>query len=552
MTTTALHCRLAALAVAAALATAGACGGERPTIDGDAGAEPRRGGQVVIGSSSDISGVNEVVVPMTAITTEVVRQLFLPLLEERPDYRTLEPRLAESWAFSDDRRTLTFRLRGDVVWSDGVPVTADDVVFSYRAWTSPELAWEGAHLLEAVESVAAPDPRTAVFRFTHPYSTQLLDVAAGAVILPAHAWGKRPFAEWRTDADWFRANLVVSGPFTLASWTPQQEIVLERNPHYYEEGLPRLDRVVIRVVSEQTAQLAQLLGGQLDFALQLAPDDAPKVEQAPGAELVSYWTRGYIAIGWNLRGELFADPAVRRAMTLGIDRETLVESIWGDLARPIASPIPPDTWAWSEEVSPLPYDPAEARRLLEAAGWVDRDGDGVRDKDGRPFRFRLITNAGNSQREDALVIIQDQLARIGVAVVPEALEFHTLVEQLTGGNFDAAVMGWSIPTTFDFRYAYHSAEIGGTNVIGFSDPEVDRLLEEARLETDLPAMGPHLDRLQRIQQELQPYTFLWQSRRLHGVRERVHGAEPNHLHALDNLRQWWVADGRRQAEPEAR
>jgi peptide/nickel transport system substrate-binding protein len=542
MTTHALRRRLAAVVVAALAAGAAACAGERATPAADA--EPRRGGQVVIGSSSDIAGINEVVVPLSAFNGEIVRQLFLPLVDEMPDYETVRPRLAESWTFSDDRRTLTFRLRDGVTWSDGVPVTADDVVFTYRAWTSPELAWEGAHLLAAVEAVEAIDARTVAFRFTHPYSTQLLDVAAGAVILPAHAWGKLPFAEWRADTDWFRANLVVNGPFTLAAWRPQQEIVLERNPLYYEEGLPRLDRVVVRVVPEQATQLTQLLAGQLDFVVQLAPDDAPKVERAPGVELVSYWTRGYITIGWNVRGDLFADAAVRRAMTLGIDRETLVESIWGDLARPIASPIPPDTWAWSEEVSPLPYDPAAARRLLDEAGWVDRDGDGVRDKDGRPFRFRLITNAGNSQREDALVIIQDQLARIGVAVVPEALEFHTLIDQITKGEFDATVIGWGIPTTFDFRYAYHSAEIGGTNVVGFADPEVDRLLEEARQAPDMPSMGPYLDRLQRIQQELQPYTYLWQSRRLLGIRERVKGAEPNHLHELGNLREWWVEEAR--------
>lgn len=543
MPTTVLHHRLTTLTAGLLFAGVVACSGERAAPDGGGvrtAGEPRSGGQVVIGSSSDIGGVNEVIVPLTSITNEVIRQLFLPLVDEMPDYQSLRPRLAESWTTSDDHRTLTFRLRDDVSWSDGVPVTSADVVFSYRAWTAPELAFEGAAAMAAVESVEAIDGHTVEFRFTHPYSSQLLDVAAGAVILPQHAWGQRPFAEWRDDADWFRENLVVNGPFTLASWSPQQEIVLERNPTYYEEGLPRLDRVTIRVVADQTAQLTQLLNGELDFVIQLSPDDAPKIEQARGVELLSYWTRGYITIGWNLRGELFDDPRVRRAMTLAIDRETLVEAIWGDLARPIASPIPPDTWAWSEEVTPLPYDPDEARRLLTAAGWSDRDGDGVRERDGRRFTFRLITNAGNRQREDALVLIQDQLRRVGIAAQPEAIEFHSLIEQVTGGRFDAVVMGWAIPTTFDFRYAYHSAEIGSTNLVGFSDPEVDRLLDAARLETDLAAMGPHLDRLQAVQQELQPYTYLWQSKRLHGIRERVHGAEPDHLHALGNLREWWV------------
>ena len=538
MTTPALRRRLAA--AAAALLLAAGCGGDDAPAPREAAAEPRRGGQVVIGSSSDIAGVNEVIVPLTSTTNELMRQLFLPLVEELPDYRTVRPRLAESWSFSDDHLELTFRLRQDVVWSDGVPITADDVLFTYRAWTSPEIAWEGAHALEAVESVEALDPHTVVFRFSRAYPTQLLDVGAGAVVLPAHAWGKRPFAEWRSDADWFRQNLVVSGPFTLASWTPQQEVVLERNPRYYEEGLPRLDRAILRIVPDQTAQLAQLLAGQLDYVIQLAPDDAPKVAAAPDVRLLSYWTRGFIAIGWNLRGDLFGDPQVRRAMTLGTDRETLVESIWGDLARPISSPIPPDTWAWSDEVEPLPYDPEEARRLLAAAGWEDADGDGVREKGGRPFRFRLITNAGNAQREDAMVILQDQLARIGVAVTPEALEFHTLIEQLESGEFDAAIVGWAIPTTFDFRFAYHSEEIGANNVIGLADPEVDRVLEEARHARDLEAMGPHLDRLQRLQQELQPYTFLWQSKRLVGVRQRVHDVDPNHLLSFGNLREWWV------------
>ncbi|HUO86366.1 MAG TPA: ABC transporter substrate-binding protein [Thermoanaerobaculia bacterium] len=545
MPTTPFRRRLAALATTILFAALAACAGERAAPEGvvaSDGGEPRSGGQVVIGSSSDLGGVNEVIVPLTSITNEVIRQLFLPLVDEMPDYRTLRPRLAESWTTSEDHRTLTFRLRHDVTWSDGVPVTAADVEFSYRAWTSPELAWEGAAALTAVEGVEVLDDRTVAFRFAHPYSTQLLDVAAGAVILPAHAWGRRPFADWRDDADWFRDNLVVNGPFTLASWAPQQEIVLERNPTYYEEGLPRLDRVTIRVVADQTAQLTQLLNGQLDFVIQLSPDDASKIEKAPGVELVSYWTRGYISIGWNVRSEPFSDPRVRRAMTLAIDRDTLVEAIWGDLARPIASPIPPDTWAWSEEVSPLPYAPDEARRLLAAAGWTDQDGDGVRDKEGRPFRFRLITNAGNRPREDALVLIQDQLRRVGVVAQPEAIEFHSLIEQVTSGRFDATVMGWGIPTTFDFRYAYHSAEIGSTNFTGFSEPEVDRLLEEARLQTELAAMGPYLDRLQVIQQELQPYTFLWQSKQLHGIRERVNDAAPNHLRALANLREWWVEE----------
>jgi len=537
---------LAALVLAAVIPA----GCDREAADGGPGAggaaegTPRRGGQVVIGISSDMGGINELLVPATVTTSEVVRRLFLTLGEEMPDFRTVAPRLAESWEFSDDRETITFRLRDDVVWSDGVPVTARDVEFTYRAWTDPDLAWTGAFTVEAVERVEVIDERTIAFHFSRAYASQLLDVATGAVILPAHAWGKLPFSEWRTNADWFRDNLVVDGPFTLASWAPQHEIVLERNPRYYEQGLPYLDRAIFRVVPDQTSQLTQLLNGELDFVFQLSPDDAARVEAAGDVRLVTYWGRGVIFVGWNLAKPAFADPRVRRALTFGIDRQTLVDSVWGRFARVIATPVLPGMWTGGDRFEPLPYDPDRARALLAEAGWEDRDGDGVREKDGRKLAFELITNTGNRQREDALVLIQDQLRRIGVAAEPQALEFNALVEKVQGGTFDAAITGWVIPTTFDYRFAYATSEIGGTNFIGYSNPRMDAVLAAMREAPDRAAMRPYVDELREIQQRDQPYTFLWQSQRVSGLRARVHGAEPNHLYSLFNLREWWVEPGR--------
>ncbi len=528
-------CALAALVVAGCRGDHG--GAVAPQ---DAAGTPHRGGQLVVGLSSDISGVNQLIQPTSQITEEVLRRLFLSLVDEMPDLETIRPSLASAWEFSDDHKTLTFTLRDDVTWSDGVPVTADDVVFTWRAWTDPDVAWDGADSVEAVEAVEAVDPHTVRFRFSQVYSTQLVDVASNAVVLPAHAWGKLPFSEWRRSADWFREHLVVDGPFRLASWTPQQEIVLERNPTYYEPGLPRLDRVVLRVVPEQSSQVTQLLGGQLDFVIQLSPDDVPRVRRADDAAVVSYWSNSFVVAAWNHRHQPFDDPAVRRALTLGIDRVTLAASIWGDLARPIASPLLPGTWANDPAIAPLPYDPDASRRLLAERGWEDHDGDGVRDRDGRPLRFRLVTNAGNRQREDALVLIQEQLRRVGVAVEPASLEFNTFIEQLVGGDYDAAVFAWTVPTTLDLRFAFDSAEIGNSNVAAWSNPEVDRLLADIRTRPSLKDARGDFVRLQEILRDQQPYTFLWQSKRLNGIRRRVHGAEPNQLFALSDLRTWWV------------
>ena len=172
-----------------------------------AAADPRRGGTVVIGWSAAPTGVNELITQGTAVTTEVVRQLLPQLLEEQPDFEehppTFRPLLASSYEWSPDRRTITFHLREDAVWSDGVPVTADDVRFTWQAHSHPDVAWDSAYMKEHIKDVEVVDPKTARFHFDKVYAKQLQDVNEGG-ILPKHAWEKLPFSRWRDNADWFR------------------------------------------------------------------------------------------------------------------------------------------------------------------------------------------------------------------------------------------------------------------------------------------------------------------------------------------------------------
>ncbi|MES1211438.1 MAG: ABC transporter substrate-binding protein, partial [Acidobacteriota bacterium] len=174
--------------------------------------KPQRGGTVVIAWSAAPTGVNELIVPNTAITTETVRQLFLHLVSELPDFEehppTMAPQLAESFEFSPDHKILTFHLRKDVVWSDGVPVTADDVRFTWQAHTHPDVAWNSAYMKEKIKDVEVVDPHTARFHFSEAYAKQILDVNEG-VILPKHAWGQIPFPKWRESSEWFLEHLVV-------------------------------------------------------------------------------------------------------------------------------------------------------------------------------------------------------------------------------------------------------------------------------------------------------------------------------------------------------
>jgi peptide/nickel transport system substrate-binding protein len=528
---------LACLPALAAL-VALACGGA-PAPD-----TPSAGRTTLVSASlSDLQGLNELVAADARFTGEILEQMFLRLFEEQPDFEhhppTFAPSLAESWSLSPDGLELTVRLRPGLVWSDGVPITAEDVRFTHAAQTSPEVAWSYAFAKDSIAAVEVVDPLTVRFRLREAYATALLDVNEGG-ILPAHVWGRLPFAEWRRQADWFRQNLVVSGPFILDSWTPSQEVVLRRNPRYHRSGLPRLERVVVRIVPDQANQMAQLLGGQLDFVFGVAPARTAELAGRSDIALRAYWNRQYDFICWNTRRPLFADPEVRRALTLAIDRQALVDALWHGHARVSNSPILSTVWAYDRTLVPWPHDPAEARRLLAARGWADRDGDGVLDRDGERFAFELTTNGGNRIRSDAAVMIQAQLAKVGIEARPRTLDGNTLNEITTSHRFDATLSGWGIDTSLDLRFAFHSAESeGGYNFGGYANPEVDRLIDEVRRQRDLAAAKPIFDRLQQILHREQPYTFLWEPQRISAARAELRDVQSNALATYFHLEEWW-------------
>lgn len=543
--------RLLALALVAqgalAICTAG-CGGHGE--GGGAAAvgtsTPRRGGTAVIGWSGDLQSVNEYLVPGNYVTTELVMRLFLRLVEEQPDYAkgppTIAPLLARSWEWSPDHKVLTMHLQPEARWSDGVPVTAEDVRFTWLAQTSPEVAWDSIDMKKGIAGVDVIDAKTVRFRFSHVYAKQMLDVNEG-VILPSHVWGKLPFAEWHKHADWFRDHAVFDGPFVLESWQPQQQVVLKRNERYFEPGFPLLDRVVVREIADQPSLMTQLFNGELDFVPQVAPADARRVEADPRLRLLAYWFRLSVVVAWNGRNPLFSDPEVRRALTLAIDRQTIVDTLWGKYARVADSPIiQAVTWAHDARLKPLPYDPAEARRILAQKGFRDSDGDGVLDRDGRPFAFELLSNAGNQQRNDAAVMIQDQLKKVGIRATPRILEFGTLVQLTHEGKFDASVEGFGMDTSLDLTGYFHTPaeNSDNRNLALYSNPEVDRLIEQSMAFPNLKDAKPTLDRIQEIVQRDQPYTFLWESQRMPAINRRLHDVRPTMLFALNNMKEWWI------------
>jgi len=502
-----------------------------------------------VATRDDLAGVNELVSGGPLFTNEIHHLLFANLLDEQADFQehppSWAPAIAERWELSDDGLELTFHLRPDARWSDGAPITSRDVLFSHAAQTSPEVAWSYADSKDVVASVSAPDERTVVYRLTHPHPYALVDVVDGRV-LPEHAWGSVPFDRWRESEAQFRERLVVSGPYTIGSWRPGEELRLDPNPEY-PEALGRPTRsVVFRVVPDPAARIEQLLAGRFDFADGISPLDAERLERSGEWRILAADLPQFGFVAWNSRRAPFDDAVVRRALTLAIDRRGVVDALWRGRARELAGPIPSGLWAADAELAPLPYDPGEARRLLASRGFVDADGDGVLDREGRPFRFELSTNAGNRVRGDAAVLIQEQLARVGVAAEVRTLEFRTLLERNDAGDFDATISGMSIDTSIDLRPIFHSdPEVGSWNWTGYSDPRVDELLEATRRAPDAASARPALVEIQRRIASDQPYTFLWQQQRLSAVRTGIEGATVDALWTFASLPRWRPASAAR-------
>lgn len=531
-----------------------ACGpaaNERPAADGVAdgmaldGRSAADRGPVTarVAYAADFQTVNEYISSSVPIHTMLhYYALFVPLAEEQADFSqgppSFEPRLAESWQASDDGLALTFALRTDAEWSDGTPITAEDVRFSWQAAVHPEVGWVYAEIKKNIRDVEVVDPHTVRFHFSEPTPTALYEAVQG-VIVPHHAWSELPFEQWRDRADWFAENLVVSGPFDLESHEPGQRFVLARNQAHYDESQPVVDRVVYEIVPDAANQLALLRSGRVHF-IELVPyAEARELEDDPELYLTRYTPRNYYYVGWNPGREPFDSVEVRRALTLGIDRQAIIDNLFYGFGKVAASPLASNIWAHDAELRPLPYDPARATELLAAEGFADRDGDGILERDGKPFRLELMTNAENRLRQDIVVMLQSQLKRIGIDVVPRILEFNSMMAPLAGREFDGVVMGLGIGTDLDLTSNFHTLGMEqGFNWGGFSDPEVDRLIEQANEAETQAERRALFVQLQARLHELQPVTFLYEGERIGAARRELTGIEPNALSSFANMRTW--------------
>lgn len=494
---------------------------------------------LTVGMLSEPGSLN----PLTVTSTEahdIINRLFLKLLEEQPDFLGFAPRLARSWRFSEDSLSITFELRDDVRWSDGEPVTAHDVRFTFELQTDTTVAWPTRHIKERIADVEVDGDHTVTFHFTERYPYQLMDANDG-VILPRHLLGGIPRDEIRTAA--FGRAPVGDGPYVLSGWQPGRIIELAANPDYYE-GPPDVSKVIFKMVPDMVSLLTQLKKGEIDLLESIPPDHIRTFqEDYPDVRIYRYPSRRLDFIGWNIDRSVFARAGVRRALTMAIDRDEIITTVWGGYATPCTGPVPPVLWAHDATIEPVPFDPEGAAALLAAEGWTDTDGDGIIDRGGRRFSFEIITNQTNQRRIDVCALVQQYLSRVGIEVTIRTFDFSTFIGRILEGDYDACVLQFKVSTKLDLTDQWHSESIprNGYNITRYDNPEVDRLIEEARVCLDPQRARELWSRVQRIIHDDQPVTFLAVPDEVTALHARFCNVQPNAISFFWNLRHWKVA-----------
>jgi peptide/nickel transport system substrate-binding protein len=458
--------------------------------------------------------------------------LFLKLADIGPELTTtgtdgFVPRLARTWQV-DDPRTITFSLDPNARWHDGVAVTAADVAFTFDVYRDPAVNATISPRLKDIESVTARDSLAVVFRFRRSYAEQFFDAVYHMRIVPQHLLASVPRADLATLP--FVRNPVGNGPFRFVRWTAGESGELAADSAFFL-GRPGVRRLVWRVAPDRAAALTQLVTREADVLSYVFPTAANLrlVNETEHLRLIPYPSNAYSYIGFNFRDPeqperahpLFADRELRRAIAMAIDRETVVRAILGEYGEVPPGPLTRVSWIWRDDITQLPYDTVRASRMLRDLGWRDTDGDGVRDRAGRPLRFELVVPGSSSARVQASVIVQAQLKELGIDMVIGEYEFNAFIDRIEAGRFDAQFSSIGQDPSPVAMEDWTSAGVGSLNYGSYTNPTVDQLVSEALETTDRDAASAQWKNVLEMMNADAPAIWIVVPQTLAGVDSRL-------------------------------
>ncbi|HEU5171765.1 MAG TPA: ABC transporter substrate-binding protein [Gemmatimonadales bacterium] len=450
------------------------------------------------------------------------------------------PRLAARWD-RIDARTLRFHLREDARWSDGRPLTADDVAFSFAAFADSAIDSPARPYLQGAD-VAADDPKTVRVTFATAYPEQLYDATYHVRIIPRHVWDSIPRERWAADTG--TARLVGSGPFRVAAWRRGRFLRLERRSRGSAAG-GGITAVIWRFAGDPDAALNLILGHQADLMeLAAIPAAAPRVAADDEFQLLRYPSAAYGFLGFNLfdrqrsRGHAVLDRATRRALALATDRTTLARSVFGPEAVAPPGPMSRLLWIWSDEIRTLPFDSVAAVAALEAAGW-ERGGDGMRRRRGAALALEILVPATSGTRRQLATALQAAWRSVGASATVTAVDFPVFQERLRLGRFDSYIGAWlDEPSARGLADQWTREGWGGLNYGRYASPAFDSLFRRASAEAD-PGVARRLyvEAMDTLNADA-PAIFLYSPTNSAAVSRRIAAVRLDPLSWLGALPEW--------------
>lgn len=541
-----------------------------------------KGDWIIKQEMSDAEKINPIVTN-DATATGIFIYIFENLLEINRTTYELEPLIAKSMpVVSDDHLTYTFEMKEDVTFSDGTPLTGEDIIFTVKVIKNPFTDAQALrNYFGDLKSVELVDGNKYKIRFnmSKPYFRAIYSIG-DMEILPRHILDKekvndkfswddlaeaqktfdsKKYPEMQKFADFMNSEEVArdpkyvigSGPYILDSWITGQSLTLKRNNNYWNKDMivnfP--DKLVFKTIKDQNAAVVAAKNKEIDHMEVYQPIDFVENVKNPEQfnikkELVLEPSYNYIA--WNNVHPIFSDKNVRWAMAYAIDRKSILDKIVYGMGTPIQSHLFLKSKFLNTDLPEIPYDIEKAKSLLAEAGWKDTDGDGILDKviDGKKTDFKFtFTNNTNPKRKKVILILIDQLRQLGIEANIQEYEWSVFLDKIKKHDYDACFAGWQLSVTPDDPYQiWHSSQSvsEGSNYFSYNNPESDKLLEANRMEFDDAKRKEILDAWQKIVYDDQPVTFLWSEpvRYLHSDRyknDRWYAYPDSPL-----FNEWWV------------
>jgi peptide/nickel transport system substrate-binding protein len=483
---------VASLRLAALFAVSACVGTEGPPPKGT-------GGTLVISTAGD----PDILIP--ALTTTLQGTQITDLVYDRladigdslniVGDRGFTPRLADRWTWSPDSLSIAFHIDDQARWHDGRPVRAEDVRFSFARYRDTTLGSPAASLIASIDSVTVRDSATAVFWFRSRTPQQFFDAVYPMPIMPAHVWRDMAPSAWRASQQ--AKAPIGSGRFRFVRWTPRGSVELAADTLNYH-GAPKLTRVIWSLAPDFNTAATRFLSGETDFFEALRPEHVPEVARLAQLRIAHTSGLDYTFAQFNLRDPanrtrahaLFGDRELRRALTMAVDRDAIVRSVFDTLALPAIGPTV-RTYATTDPNLPqIPFDLDRARQLLDSLGWRDANGDGVRERNGRSLEFALAAPGSSRARVRMAVLLQEQLRQAGVKVDVAQQDFPVFLEGMRRRTFDVVIGGWHTqPSPGGVRQSWGtmgSRASSGSNYGSYESPVFDAYVDSALASFDLP------------------------------------------------------------------